>query len=145
MATCPLDRRNQILLTSQSPLLLAVQQEGQHFSPQSPEYQAPLPELYTKGITPELLPSRLNFLLLLYLFFFLNFLLFVLFTLTSLFSYSYSYPFHFPSFCCATIHCSPSQLLFLPLLIHAFPLSLSHHPSSTCYHTIPPSYTITTH
>jgi hypothetical protein len=84
-------------------------------------------------------------LLLLYLFFFLNFLLFVLFTLTSLFSYSYSYPFHFPSFCCATIHCSPSQLLFLPLLIHAFPLSLSHHPSSTCYHTIPPSYTITTH
>jgi hypothetical protein len=55
-------------------------------------------------------------LLLLYLFF-------VLLTLTSLFSYPYSYPLHFLSFSCATIHCSPSQLLFLPLLIHSLPLS----------------------
>jgi hypothetical protein len=50
-----------------------VCQEGQHPSPQSPEYQASIPRLDTKGITPEPLPSRLNFLLLLYLvgFFFL--------------------------------------------------------------------------
>jgi hypothetical protein len=38
----------------------------------------------------------------------------------SLFSCPYSYPLHFPSFSCATIHCSPSQLFFLPLLIQSF-------------------------
>jgi hypothetical protein len=44
-------------------------------------------------------------------------------TLSSLSSHLYSHPLHSPSFCCATIHCSPSQLLFLPLLIHSVPLS----------------------
>jgi hypothetical protein len=39
----------------------------------------------------------------------------------SLFTYPYSYPLHFPSFFCATIHCSPSQLFFLTLLIYSFP------------------------
>jgi hypothetical protein len=37
--------------------------------PTKPEDQAPIPGLDAKGISPELLPSRLNFLLLLYLFF----------------------------------------------------------------------------
>jgi hypothetical protein len=44
------------------------------------------------------------------------------------FSYSYSYPLHFPSFFCAVIHCSPSQLLFLPLFIHCLTLSLPPLP-----------------
>jgi hypothetical protein len=52
----------------QLPPLQAVQQEGQDHSPQSPEYQAQMPGLDTKGISLEFLLSRLNFLLLLYLF-----------------------------------------------------------------------------
>jgi hypothetical protein len=43
----------------------AVLQEGQHPSPQSPEHKAPIPGLDTKGVSTELLPSRLKFLLLL--------------------------------------------------------------------------------
>jgi hypothetical protein len=63
----------------------------------------------------------------------------------SLFSYPSSYPLHFPSFSCATIHCSPSQLLFQPLLIHSFPGFMPlFYPPPTCQHTIPPSYTLTT-
>jgi hypothetical protein len=46
----------------------------------------------------------------------------VLLTSPSLFSYPYTYPIHFPSFSCATIHCSLSQLLFLPLLIYCIPV-----------------------
>jgi hypothetical protein len=62
-------------------------------------------------------------------------------TLQSLFSYPSSYLLHFPSFSCAIIHCSPSQLLFLCLLIHS--LSYLHpHSSPTCHHTTPPSYTL---
>jgi hypothetical protein len=40
---------------------------------------------------------------------------------SSLFSYPYSLPLYFPSFFCTTIQCSPSHLLFLPLLTHSFP------------------------
>jgi hypothetical protein len=46
-----------------------------------------------------------------------------LLTSPSLLSYPYSYPLHFPSFSCATIHCTTFQLLFLPLLIHYLQLS----------------------
>jgi hypothetical protein len=94
----------------------AVEQEEQKPSPQSPEDQVPIPGVNANRISPEILPSRLNFLLLLYLFFF-----FVLSTLTSLFSYPYSYPLHFLPFSFTTIYYSLSQLLFLPLLIHSFP------------------------
>jgi hypothetical protein len=61
------------------------------------------------------------------LFFFLHF-----------FFLHYSYPLHFPSFSCATIHCSPSQLFFLSLLMHSFPVftSASYLPL-TCHHTTP--------
>jgi hypothetical protein len=38
----------------------ALQQKGQHLSTQRPEYQAPIPGLETKGITPKLLTSRLK-------------------------------------------------------------------------------------
>jgi hypothetical protein len=42
-------------------------------------------------------------------------------------------------------HCSPSQLLFLPLLIHSLPVFASpSYTSPTCHHTTPPSYTLTT-
>jgi hypothetical protein len=54
-------------------------------------------------------------------FFILIFIIPVLLTSPSLFSSPYSYPLYFPSFSCATIHCSPSQILFLPLLIHSLP------------------------
>jgi hypothetical protein len=47
----------------------------------------------------------------------------ILLTSPLLFSFPYSYSLHFPSFSCATIYCSPSQLLllFLHLLIYSFP------------------------
>jgi hypothetical protein len=57
-------------------------------------------------------------------FFLFLFFIPILITPSSIFSYPYSHPLHSPSFCCTTIHCSPSQLLFLPLLIHSFPLHL---------------------
>jgi hypothetical protein len=50
-------------------------------------------------------------------------LFFVILTLLSLFSYPYSYSLHFPHFSYSTIYCYPSQLLYLPLLIHFLPLS----------------------
>jgi hypothetical protein len=60
----------------------------------------------------------------LFLFLFLfSFLLSVLSNSPSRLSHPYSHRLHSPSFSCATIHCSPSQLLFLPLLIHSVPLS----------------------
>jgi hypothetical protein len=63
-----------------------------------------------------------------FLFLFLfNFFLSVLSTSPSLSSHPYSHPFHSPSFSSATIHCSPSQVLFLLLLIHSFSLP-SHCP-----------------
>jgi hypothetical protein len=62
--------------------------------------------------------KRLNFLWFLNLVFFIvSFFLFfcpVLLTSPSLFSYHYSYPLHFPSFSCTTIHCSPSTTLSAP-------------------------------
>jgi hypothetical protein len=58
-----------------------------------------------------------------FFFFFYSYLL-----IPSLLSfYPYSHPLHFPSFSCTAIHCSPSQLLFLALLIHSFPCL--HFPS----------------
>jgi hypothetical protein len=70
----------------------------------------------------------------------------VLLTLPSLFSYLYSYPFHFLSLSCATIQCSPSQLLVLPFSSTLFPIFTSlSYPPPTCQHTNPPSYTLTTH
>jgi hypothetical protein len=42
---------------------------------------------------------------------------------------SYSHLLHFPSFFCTTIHSSPFQLLFLPLVIHSFPSSTPLWPS----------------
>jgi hypothetical protein len=68
--------------------------------------------------------KRLNFLWFLNLMFFIVFLYYYYYyciiNFTSLFSYSCSYPLYFPS-SCTTIHCFPSHLLFLPLLIHSFP------------------------
>jgi hypothetical protein len=102
--------------------------------------------------------NRLNFLWLLNLFFFIvsfsfffSFFIPVLLTPSSLFSYPYSHPLHSSSFFCTTIHCSPSQLLFLPLLIHwfsclHFPLlsssSLSPpiHSPPVNYHTVPTAH-----
>jgi hypothetical protein len=54
-------------------------------------------------------------------FFIFSFLIPVLLMSPSILSYSYSYHLHFLSFSCATTHRSPSQLLFLPFLIHSFP------------------------
>jgi hypothetical protein len=51
------------------------------------------------------------------IFFFLS----ILSTSPSLSSHPFSQPLHSPSFFCATFHCSPSRLFFLPLLIHSFP------------------------
>jgi hypothetical protein len=51
--------------TLQTSPFQAVQQEGQHPSTQSLEYQVPMPGLDVTGISPEHLPSRLNILLLL--------------------------------------------------------------------------------
>jgi hypothetical protein len=45
----------------------------------------------------------------------------VLLTPSLLFIHPYSHPLHSSSFSCTTIHCSPSQLSFLPILIHSFP------------------------
>jgi hypothetical protein len=65
--------------------------------------------------------NRLNFLWFLNLVFIVLSFFFipVLLTPSSLFSYPYSYPLHSP-FSSATTHCSLSQLLFLPPLIHSF-------------------------
>jgi hypothetical protein len=91
--------------------------------------------LDTKGITPEVLPNRLNFYLLQYLVFFFFFFCIINFTITI-------FLFLFISPVLQSI-CSPSQLLFLPLLIHSLPVftSPSYH-SPTCRHTTPPSYTL---
>jgi hypothetical protein len=67
----------------------------------------------------------------------------LLLSLPSLFSYAYSYPLHFPSFTCAMIHCSPSQLLFLPSDPLSSPIFAS--PSWPSHHTTPPSYILTIH
>jgi hypothetical protein len=70
-------------------------------------------------------------------FFFLYiFIIHVFLTSSSLFSYPYSYPPRFP-FSCTTIHCSPSQLLFLPLLMHYFPRL--YHPLLSS-HNLPSHY-----
>jgi hypothetical protein len=74
----------------------------------------------------------------------------VLLTSPSLFSYPYSYSLHFPSFTYDIVHCSPSQLLFLPLLIHSPPcLRLLLLSSPSLSHITPPTltthYTLTTH
>jgi hypothetical protein len=78
--------------------------------------------------------------------FFLFLFLFCVINLTSLF--------FLPPFSCASIYCSPSQLLFLPLLIHSLPLSSpptailpqpittlpllhTHHPLTSLLHQLP--------
>jgi hypothetical protein len=68
----------------------------------------------------------------------------VLLTSPSLFSYPYSFPLHFPPFSCVTIHCSPSQLLFLPLLIHSFPCLLSSPTLSPHYSSLLHTYHLLT-
>jgi hypothetical protein len=87
--------------------------------------------------------KRLNFMWFLNLAFFITSFLILIFiipallTSPSLFSYPYSYPLHFPSFSCAIIHCSPSHLLFLPLLILFFP---HLHLSLLSFPTLSPHY-----
>jgi hypothetical protein len=76
--------------------------------------------------------SRLNVLLLLYLLFSLGRV--ALLTLPLLFSYPYSYPFHFLSLSSTTIHCSPFQLLCLPSLIYSFPCL--HLPTATLHQPV---------
>jgi hypothetical protein len=81
----------------------------------------------------------------LFLFLF-SFFLSVLSTSPSLSSHPYSHPLHSPYLSCATIHCCPSQLLFLPLLTHsppAFTSSSSSQPPPTCHQTTLLSYTLT--
>jgi hypothetical protein len=56
-------------------------------------------------------------------FYFYFYFLSVLLTSPSLSSHSYSYPLYSLLFPCATIHCSPSQLLFLLHILHSLPLS----------------------
>jgi hypothetical protein len=52
-------------------------------------------------------------------------------------------PLHSPLFLCYN-PCSPSKLLFLPLLIHSLPIFASpSYPSSTYHYTTSPSYTLT--
>jgi hypothetical protein len=70
----------------------------------------------------------------------------VLLKISSLFSYPYSYPLHFPSFFFVIIYCSPSQLLCLLFSSTLCPIFTSpSYPSPTFHHTAPPSYTLTTH
>jgi hypothetical protein len=77
--------------------------------------------------------KKLNFFLFLYLVFFVVFLfLFCINNFTIIIVWSLFLLPYFSSFSFVTIHCSPSQLLFLPLLIHTLPLSLLPPP-------IPPS------
>jgi hypothetical protein len=53
--------------------------------------------------------------------FFLSLFILLLLIPSSLLSYPHSHTLHFLSFSCTTINHFPSQLLFLPLLIHSFP------------------------
>jgi hypothetical protein len=131
------DRRNQILLTSQSlsevtsELLLVCQYQDWTHKERLQNFYKRLNFLWF---------FNLMFFIVSFLFLILIFIIPILLTLPSLFSYSYSYPLHFPSFCCATIHCSPSQLLFLPLLTHSFPCLhlpfLSSPNQSSHYHSL---------
>jgi hypothetical protein len=105
----------------------------------------PISGLDTRGVTPEL-KLRLKFYcswtwwVFLLLFFSCWLCLFVCFIVSFLFLFLFSfflsilstlpspssncscYLLYAPSFSCAKIHCSPAQLLFLPLLTHSFPL-----------------------
>jgi hypothetical protein len=120
----------------------------------------PIPGLDTGGITTEL-KLRLKFycswtwwVLLLLLFvclfhecgFFISIFIPIFFFLLSLpspSSHPYSHPFHSSSFSCAKTHCSPSQLLFLPLRIHSQPLpstSPSILPQPVTRLPLPPTY-----
>jgi hypothetical protein len=73
----------------------------------------------------------------------LIFIIPVLVTSSSLVSYPYSYPLHFPSFSCATIHCSPSNYSFCSSSTLSPIFTSPFYPSPTCHHTAPPSYTLT--
>jgi hypothetical protein len=77
-------------------------------------------------------------------FFTLIFIIPVLLASPSLFSYPYYYPLCFPSFSCATIYCSPSQLLFLSFSSTLPCLHLLSYPSPPCHHTTTLFYTLTT-
>jgi hypothetical protein len=109
---------------------------GHHPSSSSPEYQLPMPGLDDKGITPEHLQSRLNFLLLLHLVGFVSFFFFVLLITPALFfSYSYSYPFHFPPFLVL-------QFIVLPTTYSSAPSHLLSPPSSPPPPILPQPVTI---
>jgi hypothetical protein len=109
------DRKNQILLISQSP--------GDTTSELHLYTNTRIGCLRNNSIT---FTKKLNFLLFLCLLFllFLFCVCFIFFYITNFIVtifLSLFLPPHFPSFSCATIHCFPSQLLFLPLFIHSFP------------------------
>jgi hypothetical protein len=65
-------------------------------------------------------------------------LFFVILILPLLLSYPYSYPLHFLSSSCATIHYSLAQLFFRTLLIHS--LSLSSPPPPSLVQLLPPTH-----
>jgi hypothetical protein len=102
----------------------AVWQKGQHPSPQSPELQAPIARLETKGISPELLPSRLNFLFLLCLLSFSVWLTFHHYVLI---------PYTFPLLMLQSIVLPPNYSFCSFLSILSPCLCLPHPPSYT-YH-----------
>jgi hypothetical protein len=114
----------------------------------------PTPRLGTRKITPELKQTKTDILLFLNLvfwlfiillwvfyFYFYSYFLSVLSTLPSLLSHPYSHHLHSPIFSCATIHGSPSQLLFLPIIHFLHLPSPPFLYSPNCHYTIPPSYT----
>jgi hypothetical protein len=106
-----------------------VQQEGHHPSLQRPEYQVPIPGLDAKGISPELLLSRLNFLVLLYLILCVCVCVFIInFTITIFLSLFLSPSLSLLFLCCNPLLCPP-QLLFLLLPL---PIFSSSYPSPTC-------------
>jgi hypothetical protein len=110
IANCPTDRRNQILSTSLSP--------GETTSSSHLYANTSIGHLRNNSRTctkqTELFVIPVTGVCSVFS---------VLLTLSSSFSYTCSYPLHFPSFSCAKIHCSASQLLFLLLLNYFLPLS----------------------
>jgi hypothetical protein len=137
IATNPVDGGNQILLTNQSPVT-----PHQSFC------------LYTNIRIENLrnnsrtLTKKLNFLLFLYLLFFIFFLWLFFFCIdfTNTIFLSLFLSLHFPSFFCATSIVLPPNYSFCPFssIISLF-LYLLLLSSSTCHHTTPPSYRLTTH
>jgi hypothetical protein len=82
--------------------------------------------------------KRLNFLLLLYLVFFVVFFFCTVNFIITIFLCLFLPP-HFLSFSCATIHCYPSQLLFLPLLSSLSSLTPAYPPQLVSTLPLPPT------